>query len=126
MRKVYQSGTIWEELASFSRALKLENTIYISGTTATDNEGNVVGKGNVEEQTRYILVKIKTALSYFNASLENIVRTRVYIKNINDWEKVAKLHGEYFKNILPANTMVQAGIIGEEYLVEIEAEAFIN
>ncbi len=97
----------------------------MSGTTATDAEG-VVGAGDPAAQTRYILDKIEAAIGQLGGTLRDVVRTRVYVRHVEDWEPVARVHGEYFGAIRPANTLVQAWLVGDEYLVEIEAEAVIG
>jgi enamine deaminase RidA (YjgF/YER057c/UK114 family) len=125
-RQTVSSGTVWEEMAGFSRALRAGNHIYISGTTATDGKGQVVGEGDPAAQTRYIIGKIEQALQHLGATLADIVRTRIYIRHLPDWEPVARVHGEYFAQIRPANTLVQAQLVGDEYLVEIEAEAIVH
>lgn len=119
------SGTIWEDIAGFSRAVKNDNRILISGTTAT-NGLHVIGGNDPVSQTHFIIDKIEGALQSLGASLQNVVRTRIYIRNIDDWEPIARAHGARFKDIQPANTMIQANLIGEEYLVEIEAEAMVK
>jgi aryl-alcohol dehydrogenase-like predicted oxidoreductase/enamine deaminase RidA (YjgF/YER057c/UK114 family) len=119
------SGTIWEELAGFSRAVRRGDRILISGTTATHGD-RVIGGDDPASQTNFVIDKIEGALQSLGASLEDVVRTRIYIKNMNDWEAVAQVHGRRFRGILPANTLVSADIIGSEYLVEIEAEALLG
>jgi aryl-alcohol dehydrogenase-like predicted oxidoreductase/enamine deaminase RidA (YjgF/YER057c/UK114 family) len=118
------SGTIWEDMAGFSRAVKKGNQIHISGTTAT-NGSNVVGGNDPTSQTHFIIDKIEGALQSLGSRLEDVVRTRIFIRNIYDWEAITRAHGARFKDIQPANTMVQANLIGEEYLVEIEATALV-
>ena len=120
------SGTVWEALAGFSRAVRVGDHIYVSGTTATDAAGQVVGTADPAAQTRYIIDKIAHALQQLGATLENVVRTRIYIRHIQDWEAVARVHGDSFAQIRPANTLVQAQLVGEEYLVEMEAEAIVS
>ena len=116
------SGTIWEDLAGFSRAIKKDNRILISGTTATHGD-QVIGGDDPASQMNFILDKIEGALQSLGSRLEDVVRTRIYIQNMSDWEPISRAHGARFQNIQPANTMVQANIIGDEYLVEVEAEA---
>lgn len=119
------SGTVWEDLAGFSRAVRKDNRILISGTTAT--HGNrLIGGSDPAAQMHFVIDKIEGALQSLGGSLQEVVRTRIYIRNINDWEPIARAHGERFKDIQPANTMVKAELIGEEYLVEMEAEAVVN
>lgn len=120
------SGTVWEALAGYSRAVRYGDHIYVSGTTATDGAGQVVGVADPAAQTRYILDKIARALNELGGSLADVLRTRIYIRHIQDWEAVARVHGDYFAQIRPANTLVQALLVGEAYLVEIEAEAIVG
>lgn len=118
------SGTIWEDLAGFSRATKKGNRVLVSGTTAT--HGKVVMGGNdPAAQTHFVIDKIEGAIQSFGGSLEDVVRTRVYIQNMDDWEVISRVHGDRFRHIQPANTLIRADIIGNEYLVEIEAEAVL-
>lgn len=117
-----KSGTVWEELAGFSRAVKKGKRILISGTTAT-HRGKVVGGNDPAAQTHFIIDKIEGTLQTLGASLNDVVRTRIFIRNISDWEAIARAHGNRLRGIEPANTMVRADLIGDEYLVEIEAEA---
>jgi enamine deaminase RidA (YjgF/YER057c/UK114 family) len=124
-RKTVGSGTHWEELAGYARAVRVGNRILVSGTTATGPEG-VVGAGDAGAQTRFILDKIETAIHQLGGAMNDVVRTRVYVRNMEDWEVVALVHGERFDDIRPANTLVQANLVGDEYLVEIEAEAVVE
>lgn len=124
-RATASSGTHWEDIAGFSRAIRIGDRILVSGTTATDSDG-VVGAGDPAAQTRYILDKIAGAIGQLGGTLRDVVRTRVYVRHIEDWEPVARVHGDYFGAIRPANTLVQAQLVGDEYLVEIEAEAVIG
>ena len=121
-RMSVSSGTKWESIAGYSRAIKHKNRILVSGTTATHRD-MLIGRNDAAAQTYFILDKIEAAIGDLGGSLSDVVRTRIYIKNLSDWESVAKAHGEKFIGINPANTMVKAGLIGDEYLVEIEAEA---
>ncbi len=125
-RQTVSTGTTWESLAGYSRAVRVGNHIFVSGTTATDPAGNVVGAGDPAAQTRYCLDKIEAAIKQLGGVLSDIVRTRIYISSIDDWEPVARIHGERFAQIRPANTLVKAELVGEEYLVEIEAEAIVE
>lgn len=120
------SGTVWEALAGYSRAVRYGDHIYVSGTTATDAQGQVVGPGDPVAQTRYIIAKIQRALEQLGGSLSDIVRTRIYVRHVDDWEPVARVHGDYFGSIRPANTLVQAQLVGDDYLVEMEAEAVVG
>lgn len=120
------SGTVWEALAGYSRAVRYGDHIYVAGTTATDPAGEVVGVGDPAAQTRYIITKITRALEQLGGSLADVVRTRIYVRHVDDWEPVARVHGEFFAQIRPANTLVQAQLVGDEYLVEMEAEAVVG
>ncbi len=119
------SGTVWEEMAGFSRAVKVGNRILVSGTTATHGD-MLVGGDDPAAQTHFILDKIEGAIESFGGKMEDVVRTRILVNDMKDWEPVARAHGQRFKGIDPANTLVQAGIVGDGYLVEIEAEAEIS
>jgi enamine deaminase RidA (YjgF/YER057c/UK114 family) len=125
MRKNISSNTSWEKMASYSRAVKFGNRIIVSGTTAT-HENKVIGIEDPIAQTDFIIDKIEASISSLGGRLEDVVRTRVFVKNIRDWQKVAETHGKRFRDINPANTLVQANLVGDDYLVEIEAEAIIN
>ncbi|WP_439106159.1 aldo/keto reductase [Congregibacter sp.] len=116
------SGTIWEDLAGFSRAVRKGNTIFVSGTTATHGD-RVIGADDPTAQAHFVIDKLEGALQSLGAGLESVVRTRIFIRNMDDWEAVAKVHGERFGSIQPANTLVRAELVGDEYLVEIEADA---
>lgn len=119
------SGTVWEELAGFCRAIKDGNRIHISGTTATHSK-LMIGGNDPAAQTHFIIDKIEAVLQSFGGSLNHVLRTRIFVNNVNDWEAVARAHGERFKDIQPANTLVEARLVGEGYLVEIEAEACLD
>ena len=125
-RQKVSSGTTWEKLAGYSRAVRIGNRILVSGTTATGANGEVVGEGDVGAQTDFILRKIETAVSQLGGAINDIVRTRIYLHNVDDWEPAARVHGEWFGDILPANTLVEAKLVGAGYLVEIEAEAIVG
>ena len=125
-KSTVSSGTVWEALAGYSRAVRYGDHIYIAGTTATNAAGKVVGEGDPTAQTRYILDKIQRALTELGGALTDVVRTRIYVRHVADWEPVARVHGAYFSHIRPANTLVQAQLVGEEYLVEIEADAIVG
>ncbi len=125
-RKNFSSGTIWESTVGYSRAVKIGDHVYISGTTSTDKEGNILGKDNPYVQTIQIIKNIEAALKALGASLKDVVRTRIYVTDINNWEKVGKAHAELFKEIHPACTLVEIhSLINPEILVEIEADANI-
>ena len=125
MRKNISSNTSWEKMASYSRAVKHGNRIIVSGTTAT-HEDKVIGLGDPVAQTDFVIDKIEASISSLGGKLSDVVKTRVFVKNIDDWKKIAETHGKRFKNINPANTLVQAKLVGDEYLVEIEAEAIVQ
>lgn len=124
-RTLVLSGTTWEPLAGFSRAHRLDDRIWISGTTATHGE-RAIGGNDARAQFHFIVDKIEGALRSLGASLDDVVRTRVFVRHVYDWEDVARAHGERFRRIMPANTLVQADLIGDEYLVEVEAEAVVS
>ncbi len=126
-RSRIDSGSLWEPLAGYSRALREGNRILVSGTTATHGSGHVIGKNDAAAQTTYILDKISASIKALGGRLEDVVRTRIYLTNADDWQAVSKVHGSYFGQIRPANTMLQvAALIGDGYLVEIEAEAVVE
>ncbi len=122
-RKHITSGTPWEAMAGYSRAVRVGDAIYVSGTTASDASGAVQHPGDAAAQTRYILRKIEVALAEAGATLADVVRTRIYVRHIADWEAVARVHGDVFGTIRPANTLIRAEMIDPAMLVEIEAEA---
>jgi enamine deaminase RidA (YjgF/YER057c/UK114 family) len=116
------SGTRWEEVGGFSRAIRRGDRILVSGTTATHRD-RVIGGDDAAAQMHFIIDKVEGALNALGARLEDVLRTRVYVRRLDDWEAAARAHGDRFRDILPVNTLVQAGIVGDEYLVEMEAEA---
>jgi enamine deaminase RidA (YjgF/YER057c/UK114 family) len=121
------SGARWEEIVGYSRAVRLGNVVEVAGTTAVDEEGNVVGPDDPYTQTQYILHKIEKALQAAGASLGDVVRTRIFVTDIGRWEAVGRAHGEFFRAIKPAATMVEVkALISPELLVEIEATALIG
>lgn len=125
-RQNISSGTSWEAIAGFSRAVRIGNVVHVSGTTATDENGDIVGLGDPYAQTIYIIRKIERALHQGGASLSDVIRTRIYVTDASRWEAVARAHGEIFSSIRPANTLVEvSALIGDGYLVEMEAEAVI-
>ena len=125
-KRSVSTGTIWEQRYSYSRAVRYGERILISGTTATGPDGRVVGQGDPARQAHYIIDKIEQAIGELGGRLEDVVRTRIYVSDIGHWEAVAAVHGERFTGIRPVNTLVEARLVGEEYLVEIEAEAMVG
>ena len=126
-RTNYSSGAKWEDIVGYSRAVKIGNTIEVTGTVAVDDNNNLVGGNDAYEQTRFIIQKIEKVLHKAGASLKDVVRTRMFVTDIDRWEEYGKAHGEFFKTIKPCTTMVEVSqLISSEYLIEIEATAIIT
>lgn len=122
-RENIASGGKWEPIVGFSRAVKVNNHIFVSGTTAVDSDGNVVGLNDPYKQTVFIIKKIEEALKKTGNSLKDVVRTRIFTTNIDYWDEIGRAHGEFFNEILPASTIIEVQrLIVEDMLVEIEAE----
>ena len=126
-RSNYSSGAPWESIAGYSRAVRVGNIIEVAGTTAVDTEGQVVGAGDISKQTGYIFNKIRNALNDAGSKMSDVIRTRMYLTDINDWETVARVHGDIFSDIKPVSTLVEvSGLIDEELLIEIEVSAVVS
>lgn len=126
-RKNYSSGAKWEDIVGYSRAVKVGNIIEVTGTVAVDENNQLVGKEDAYAQTKFIIEKIEKVLKSAGSSLEDVVRTRMFVTNISRWEEYGKAHGEFFRDIKPCTTMVEVkGLIAPEYLIEIEATAIIS
>lgn len=127
MRQNISSGAAWEEIVGYSRAVRIGNVVEVAGTTAVDGNGHVVGPDDPGAQTRFILQKIEKALAEAGATLNDVVRTRIFVTDISRWEAVGRAHGEFFRTVKPVATMVEvSALISPELLVEIEATAVID
>lgn len=125
-RMNYPSGSKWEDIIGYSRAVKIGNLVEVTGTVASDENGNTVGRDDPYKQTKYILQKLEKVLQQAGAELKDVIRTRMFVTDIRNWEEYGRAHGEVFAEIKPCTTMVEvSSLIGEEYLIEIEATAII-
>ena len=125
-RRKYSSGVKWESIVGYSRAVRVGDRIYVTGTTATGDDGEIVGGDNAYEQTLQTIKNIQRALKAVDAGLENVVRTRMFVTDISRWEEYGRAHGEFFRDVMPATTMVEVSkLIDARMLIEIEADAEI-
>lgn len=121
------TGAKWEDIVGYSRAVKIGNVIEVTGTVATDNSGELVGKNDIYIQTKFIILKAEKVLEQLGASLKDVIRTRIFTTDISQWESIGKAHGELFGSIKPCTTMVEVNaLIGDDYLVEIEFSAILE
>lgn len=125
-RTNYSTGTPWEPVVGYSRAVRVGSMVWVAGTTATGPDGRLVGRGDPAAQARQVLENVKTALERAGARLDHVVRTRIYVRNVADWETIGRVHGQYFGQVRPASTLVEvSGLVDPDMLVEIEVDACI-
>jgi enamine deaminase RidA (YjgF/YER057c/UK114 family) len=126
-RTNYSSGAKWEDIIGYSRAVKVDSLIEVTGTVAVDDSGNTVGSGDAYAQTKFIIEKIEKVLNRAGGNLEDVIRTRMFVTDISRWEEYGKAHGEFFGDIKPCTTMVEVkALINPDYLIEIEATAMLK
>jgi enamine deaminase RidA (YjgF/YER057c/UK114 family) len=126
-RQNISSGAKWEAIVGYSRAVRIGNVIEVAGTTAVDDNGTIVGAGDAAAQTRFILQKIERALAEAGATMADVIRTRMFVIDISQWEAIGRVHGDFFRNIRPVATMVEVtGLISAEMLIEIEVTAYLT
>ena len=126
-RTNYSSGAKWEDIVGYSRAVRIGNLIEVTGTVAVDENSNLVGGNSAYEQTKFIFQKIEKVLQNAGASLSDVIRTRMFVTDISRWEEYGRAHGEFFHSIKPCTSMIEVkGLIGEEYLVEVEVTAVVG